>query len=211
MRELHIQKVLPPDTIHYLFGNLNALVDFQRRFLIQLEEIAEKQPEEQRFGALFAQNEEAFSVYEPYCSNYYSAQDLVVQETPKLQKLGHILNPTYQLPSMLIKPIQRICKYPLLQGELIKSTNKDWPHVTEMEEGLEAIKRVTEKVNETQRQHENIQAVEDLKKRVDDWKVGSNLKKRRYINLIDVILFSTGNQHRWLWQPVASRKGDHDK
>ncbi|SAM04375.1 hypothetical protein [Absidia glauca] len=170
MRELHIQKVLPPDTIHYLFGNLNALVDFQRRFLIQLEEIAEKQPEEQRFGALFVQNEEAFSVYEPYCSNYYSAQDLVVQETPKLQKLEHILNPTYQLPSMLIKPIQRICKYPLLQGELIKSTNKDWPHVTEMEEGLEAIRRVTEKVNETQRQHENIQAVEDLKKRVDDWK-----------------------------------------
>jgi cell division control protein 24 len=171
MRELHIQKVLPPDTIHYLFGNLNALVDFQRRFLIQLEEMAEKDAEEQRFGALFVQNEEAFSVYEPYCSNYYSAQDLVVQETPKLQKLEHILNPTYQLPSMLIKPIQRICKYPLLQGELIKSTNKDWPHVAEMEDGLNAIKRVTEKVNETQRQHENIQAVEDLKKRVDDWKV----------------------------------------
>ncbi|ORZ17649.1 hypothetical protein BCR42DRAFT_325229 [Absidia repens] len=170
MRELHIQKVLPPDTIHYLFGNLNALVDFQRRFLIQLEEMAEKDAEEQRFGALFVQNEEAFSVYEPYCSNYYSAQDLVVQETPKLQKLEHILNPTYQLPSMLIKPIQRICKYPLLQGELIKSTNKDWPHVAEMENGLNAIKRVTEKVNETQRQHENIQAVEDLKKRVDDWK-----------------------------------------
>ncbi|KAI8343985.1 hypothetical protein BC941DRAFT_386335 [Chlamydoabsidia padenii] len=181
MRELHIQKVLPPDTIHYLFGNLNALVDFQRRFLIQLEEIAEKQPEEQRFGALFVQNEEAFSVYEPYCSNYYSAQDLVVQETPKLQKLEHILNPTYQLPSMLIKPIQRICKYPLLQGELIKSTNKDWPHVSEMEQGLEAIKRVTEKVNETQRQHENIQAVEDLKKRVDDWK---GIKIDSYGNLL---------------------------
>jgi hypothetical protein len=78
-----------------------------------------------------------------------------------------------------------------------------------MEEGLEAIRRVTEKVNETQRQHENIQAVEDLKKRVDDWKVGSNLKKC-HINLIDVMLFS-GNQHRWLWQLAASRKGDNDK
>ncbi|CAO3621360.1 unnamed protein product [Cunninghamella echinulata] len=175
MRELHAQKVLPPDTIHYLFGNLNALVDFQRRFLIQLEDIAVQSPEEQRFGALFVQNEETFSVYEPYCSNFYSAQDLVVQETPNLQKLEHILNPTYQLPSMLIKPVQRICKYPLLQSELIKSTNKEWPYYTEMEEGLEAIKRVTEKVNETQRQHENIQAVEDLKKRVDDWR-GINIE-----------------------------------
>ncbi|ORX60601.1 hypothetical protein DM01DRAFT_1332728 [Hesseltinella vesiculosa] len=170
MRELHVQKVLPPDTIHYLFGNLNSLVDFQRRFLIQLEEMAEMTAEEQRFDALFLQNEEAFSVYEPYCANYYSAQDLVVQETPKLQKLEHILNPIYQLPSMLIKPVQRICKYPLLMSELIKSTNREWAHVSEMEQGLEAIKRVTEKVNETQRQHENIQAVVDLKKKVEDWK-----------------------------------------
>ena len=119
MRELQIQKIVSPDTIHYLFGNLNALVDFQRRFLIQLEEIAEKSPEEQRIGHLFIQFEDSFSVYEPYCANYYSAQDLVVQETPRLQKLADILNPIYELPSMLIKPVQRICKYPLLLKELL--------------------------------------------------------------------------------------------
>ncbi|KAG0174549.1 hypothetical protein DFQ28_005884 [Apophysomyces sp. BC1034] len=170
MRELQQQKILSPDTVHYLFGNLNSLVDFQRRFLIQLEEIAEKPAQEQRLGHLFVQMEEAFAVYEPYCANYYSAQDLVVQEAPKLEKLADILTPTYELPSMLIKPVQRICKYPLLIGQLIKSTKSDWPHYVEMEEGLESIKRVAEKVNETQRKHENIQVVEDLKKRVDDWK-----------------------------------------
>ncbi|KAI7903535.1 uncharacterized protein BX663DRAFT_551254 [Cokeromyces recurvatus] len=170
MRELQIQKIVSPDTIHYLFGNLNALVDFQRRFLIQLEELAEKSPEEQRIGLLFIQMEDSFSVYEPYCANYYSAQDLVVQETPRLQKLADILNPTYQLPSMLIKPVQRICKYPLLLQELVKSTDKSWPYYHETLQSVEAIKRVTEKVNETQRQHENSQAVEELKKRLDDWK-----------------------------------------
>ena len=171
MRELQAQKILSPDTVHYLFGNLNTLVDFQRRFLIQIENFAENSPEEQRFCHLFSQMEEAFAVYEPYCANYYSAQDLVVQETPKLQKLADILEPTYELPSMLIKPVQRICKYPLLIGQLIKTTNKDWPHYAEMEQGLEAIKRVTEKVNETQRKHENLQAVEDLRKRVDESQV----------------------------------------
>ncbi|KAI8148479.1 hypothetical protein BJV82DRAFT_592261 [Fennellomyces sp. T-0311] len=168
MRELQAQKILSPDTVHYLFGNLNTLVDFQRRFLIQLENAAENSPEEQRFCHLFLQMEDAFAVYEPYCANYYSAQDLVVQETPKLQKLADILNPNYELPSLLIKPVQRICKYPLLLGQLIKTTNKDWPHYAEMEDGLEAIKRVTEKVNETRRKHENLQAVEDLRKRVDE-------------------------------------------
>ena len=171
MRELQIQKIVSPDTIHYLFGNLNALVDFQRRFLIQLEEIAEKSPEEQRIGHLFIQMEESFSVYEPYCSNYFSAQDLVVQETPRLQKLADILNPTYQLTALLIKPVQRICKYPLLLQELLKSTDKNWTYYAEAQAGVESIRRVTEKVNETQRQHENVQAVQDLKKRLDDYEL----------------------------------------
>lgn len=171
MRELQMNDILNPDTIHYLFGNLNTLVDFQRRFLFQLEEIAEKSPEEQNFGLLFTQMEEQFTVYEPYCSNYFSAQDLVVQEAPKLQKLANILNPQYELPSMLIKPVQRICKYPLLLQQLIKATQPDWPHFDDMETGLESVKRVTERVNETQRKHENIQVLDDLKRRMDDFRV----------------------------------------
>ncbi|KAI7889262.1 uncharacterized protein EV154DRAFT_515002 [Mucor mucedo] len=170
MREVQIQEVLNPDTIHYVFGNLNSLVDFQRRFLIQLEEVGEKCPEDQNFGYLFSQNEDLFAVYEPFCSNFCTAQDLVVQEIPKLVKLSNILNPYFELPSMLIKPVQRICKYPLLLNQLIKSTKPDWPHYAEMELGLESVKRVTEKVNETQRKYENIQVVEELKKRVDEMK-----------------------------------------
>ncbi|KAG1051761.1 hypothetical protein G6F43_006051 [Rhizopus delemar] len=168
MRELQLQEILNPDTIHYLFGNLNTLVDFQRRFLIQLEEMAEKSPEDQDFGSLFIQNEGSFTVYEPYCSNYFSAQDLVVQEAPKLQKLADILNPVYELPSMLIKPVQRICKYPLLMQQLIKSTKPDWPHLKSTQRGLESIRRVTEKVNETQRKYENIQVVDEIKRRMDE-------------------------------------------
>ncbi|KAL0079249.1 hypothetical protein J3Q64DRAFT_1682463 [Phycomyces blakesleeanus] len=168
MRELQSQNIVSSDCVHYLFGNLNSLVDFQRRFLFQLEEIVEKSPEEQRVGYLFTQMEDAFAVYEPYCANYFSAQYLVVQEAPKLQKLADILNPIYELPSILIKPIQRICKYPLLLGQLLKSTSKDWAYYQETEQALEAIRRVADKVNETQRQHENVQAVEELKRRVCD-------------------------------------------
>ncbi|KAI7866811.1 hypothetical protein BDF14DRAFT_1875102 [Spinellus fusiger] len=170
MREVQNAKITSPDTVHYLFGNLNALVDFQRRFLIQLEEIAEKVPEEQRLGALFVQTEEAFSVYEPYCSNYYAAQDLVKEKASELQKLEHDFSSSYELLSMLIKPIQRICKYPLLMTSLVKSTNTAWEWYPETVEGLDAIKRVAEKVNETQRKQENIQAVVELKQRMEDWK-----------------------------------------
>lgn len=168
MREVQAQEILSPDTMHYLFGNLNALVDFQRRFLIQIEDQASCVSKEQRFGSLFIQFEEAFSVYEPFCANFQIAQDLVIQESNKLQKLAHIMSPTYELPSMLIKPIQRVCKYPLLIQQLVKSTPDDWYWSHENKQGLEAIQRVTKKVNETKRLQENTLIVQDLKKRIVD-------------------------------------------
>ncbi|KAI9280452.1 hypothetical protein BY458DRAFT_451229 [Sporodiniella umbellata] len=160
--------ILSGKTSLNLFGNLEELVEFQRRFLTQLEEMAQKPAEEQNFGSLFVDNEAAFNVYEPYCSNFFAAQDLVIQETPKLQKLSNVLDPTYELPSMLIKPVQRICKYPLLMQQLIKATHDDWKYMSNMEQGLQAIRRVTEKVNETQRRHENSQIVNEVKRRIDE-------------------------------------------
>lgn len=168
MREVQAHEILSPDTMHFLFGNLNALVDFQRRFLIQIEGQASCVSKEQRFGSLFIQFEEAFSVYEPFCANFQIAQDLVMQESHKLQKLAHIMSPTYELPSMLIKPIQRVCKYPLLIQQLVKATPDDWYWAEENKDGLDAIQRVTKKVNETKRLQENTLIVQDLKKRIVD-------------------------------------------
>ncbi|KAI9023830.1 hypothetical protein CLU79DRAFT_718594 [Phycomyces nitens] len=170
MREAQIQDVLPRDTLHHLFGNLNALVDFQRRFLIQLEDNADRAPQEQRFGNMFIQLEEAFAVYEPFCANFQRAQDLVLQEGNKLQRLADILNPVYELPSMLIKPVQRVCKYPLLMQEIVKGTPEDWKYSDEMKAGHAAIQRIASNVNETKRCQENELIVEDLKRRIEGWK-----------------------------------------
>lgn len=195
--ELQKQNVLPPDTVHYIFGNLSSLLDFQRRFMIQIEDVADKPPMEQNLGLLFVQMEEAFQVYEPFCANYQAAQDIVQQECVKLQKLADILNPKYELPSMLIKPVQRICKYPLLLSQLIKATDKDWPHVAEMNEGLESIQRVTSRVNEVQRQYENLQIVEDLKRRVEDWK-GYAVEQFGHLALQDKFMMATNDAEREL-------------
>lgn len=47
--------VISQDQIHGLFLNLNALADFQRRFLIGVEANASQSPDNQRFGYLFLQ------------------------------------------------------------------------------------------------------------------------------------------------------------
>ncbi|KAG1056886.1 hypothetical protein G6F43_001253 [Rhizopus delemar] len=172
MHKLQLQFILNTETIHCLFGNLDALVDFQQRFLIQLEDMAQRSPKDQNFGLLFIQNEKRFTVYELYCSNYFSAQDMTSQETHRLQRLAYILNPVYELPSMLIKPVQRICKYPLLIQELIKATRPDWPYALDVRQGLESMRRVAERINETRRRYENALVVNEIKRRVN--KLGSS-------------------------------------
>ncbi|KAG1217402.1 hypothetical protein G6F35_009191 [Rhizopus arrhizus] len=107
------------------------------------------------------------------------------------------MSPTYELPAMLIKPIQRVCKYPLLLQQLIKSTPEDWPYAEENKEGLEAIQRVTKKVNETKRIQENALVVEDLKKKlaVED---GSECSVDKYGQLLlhdKLILQKADSEH----------------
>ncbi|RIB18608.1 hypothetical protein C2G38_2036762 [Gigaspora rosea] len=194
-RELLRQDIVSADTIHLLFANLNQLVDFQRRFLIGVEATSSASPEEQRFGNLFIQMEENFAVYEPFCANYQSASDLVIQELPSLQKLSHVVEPTYELPSLLIKPIQRICKYPLLLQELVKFTDKEDKYYDEIKCGLYAIKRVADRVNETRRQQENAAVVKDLERRVEDWK-GHKIEQFGELLLEDVFTMSKDDSER---------------
>ncbi|KAL4248460.1 CDC42 guanine nucleotide exchange factor [Abortiporus biennis] len=159
------------DTIHLLFPNLNKLLNFQRKFLIKLESVAEGSWSDSHWGSPFIDLEEEFAVYESYCANYTNASEIMLQEEHNLVALDHIMNAKSELPAFLIKPVQRVCKYPLLLESLIKALrDTDYPHMEELKAGLAATKRITDKVNEEQRRAENVATVKNLEGRVEDWK-----------------------------------------
>src|ERR1700684_261896 len=81
--------------------------------------------------SLTVPQEDEFTVYEPYCANYTNASEIMLAEEQNLmvmnfgssslieshfphQNHNHLINAKSELPAFLIKPIQRICKYPLL-------------------------------------------------------------------------------------------------
>ncbi|CBQ71165.1 related to CDC24-GTP/GDP exchange factor for Cdc42p [Sporisorium reilianum SRZ2] len=201
-RALAQYDILPPDTLHNLFGNLNKLVDVQRRFLICVEENVRRPPDEQHFGHVFMTMEDDFTVYEPFCANYNLALDLINQEAHNLVRLkgmplaqGCYLDPAYELPTFMIKPVQRICKYPLLLEQLLKKTPEDAPRYQELEDGLEVMHRITDKVNETSRLQENAQLVKELEWRVEDWK-GHNIKTFGLLLLSDVFMVAKSDTER---------------
>ena len=108
------------DTVHDIFLNLNALLDFQRRFLIRVEQTNAQPATEQNWGNLFVLYKEAFKVYEPYIANQKRCEEIAVREFEKLRETGgsaemqQMVESTTTLTSFLLKPFQRLAKYPLL-------------------------------------------------------------------------------------------------
>ncbi|KAG7446508.1 uncharacterized protein BT62DRAFT_1005801 [Guyanagaster necrorhizus] len=188
--------IIDQDTIHLLFPNLNKLLNFQRRFLIRLESTAELPWHDQRWGQHWVESEEEFVVYEPYCANYTYASELMLAYENSLTPLNHLIAAKGELPAFLIKPIQRICKYPLLLDSLIKAADPEtYPHYEDLKAGSAAAKRITDKINEAQRHAENEQTVKNLQSRVDDWK-GHHLENFGNLLLNDIFIVTKSDIDR---------------
>ena len=108
------------DAVHDIFLNLNALLDFQRRFLIRVEQQNSLDETSQNWGRLFYQYQEGFRVYEPFIANGTKCNDTIVREWEKLQAvpippaLRGIAETQSILSSFLLKPFVRLTKYPML-------------------------------------------------------------------------------------------------
>ncbi|KAF8985164.1 hypothetical protein CPC16_002436 [Podila verticillata] len=184
--------IISLEMIHLIFGNLNALVDFQRRFLIAIETHAAYAVQDQNFGLVFSQHYEAFSVYAPFCANFAQANKLVLQEKEKLKKLNHFGPSDHAISSQLIKPVQRICKYPLFMHELVKLTDPEHPYYRDLIEGQQAIKQVTENINEMNRRQENARLAQDLQHQVA-WKDGELVSDFGALLIHDTLLNPRGS------------------
>ncbi|KAI9350263.1 hypothetical protein BDR26DRAFT_1003874 [Obelidium mucronatum] len=152
-----------------LFANLPQLLDFSKKFLKEMEETLILGPNDQRVGDVFLRNEKGFSVYFPFCRNYQNAIKIVLIQGEELLVFDSII-PPQQLQSFLIKPLQRLMKYPLLLKELVKLTGEGNPFLEELQDAADAMKSVVETLNELQRRDENERLKKDFMDRLDDWR-----------------------------------------
>ncbi|KAG8732518.1 hypothetical protein FRC11_013001 [Ceratobasidium sp. 423] len=211
-RELIQKNVVDADTVHHLFPGLGKLLDFGRRFLIEMEGTAQCAWEDQRWGLLFIDNvriisiawtlefmsvqEDEFAVYEPYCANYTNASELMLAQEQNLMTLAHMVNPKTELPMFLIKPVQKICKYHLQLQDLMKRASKEtYPHYDELDQGYKVAKRIADQANETLRKVDNRNTVKALEARVEDWK-GHQLHNFGELLLEDIFIVTKAEVDR---------------
>lgn len=168
--------VIPGDAVHDIFLNLNALLDFQRRFLIRVEQTNALPETEQNWGKLFVLYCEAFKVYEPYIANQRKCERTVVNEFSKLKDAGgslemrQMVESSTSLYGFLMKPFQRLSKYPLLLDMLWKKGDLDDARRADLVVGKDAAASVLTRTEKAVDREEKAEAVQELKVRVEDWK-----------------------------------------
>uniref|UniRef100_A0A452SVN5 Phosphatidylinositol-3,4,5-trisphosphate dependent Rac exchange factor 1 n=1 Tax=Ursus americanus TaxID=9643 RepID=A0A452SVN5_URSAM len=153
-------------------------------FLAALEYCLHPEPQSQHeLGNVFLKFKDKFCVYEEYCSNHEKALRLLVElnKIPTVRAfllscmlLGGRKTTDIPLEGYLLSPIQRICKYPLLLKELAKRTPGKHPDHPAVQSALQAMKTVCSNINETKRQMEKLEALEQLQSHIEGWE-GSNL------------------------------------
>uniref|UniRef100_A0A669F540 TIAM Rac1 associated GEF 2a n=1 Tax=Oreochromis niloticus TaxID=8128 RepID=A0A669F540_ORENI len=177
---LQKETFLSKDEMEALFGSLPEMLDFQRVFLQTLEErIATcpnfsslETPEQFKkllfpLGGSFLYYADHFKLYSGFCANHIKVQKVLerAKTDAAFKQFLEARNPTNQhsssLESYLIKPVQRVLKYPLLLRELVSLTDAESPEHTHLTEALRAMEKVASHINEMQKIYEDYGCVFD--------------------------------------------------
>ena len=113
--------------------------------------------------------------YTVYCAQQQHAVAHLTQLAQKNERLAEVLNHykstpaarKLDLPSYLIKPVQRICKYPLLLRELIKATPEGHADHAPLKQAESMVQLVASAINEGKRSAEATDWLFDLQNRIE--------------------------------------------
>ncbi|XP_041851308.1 T-lymphoma invasion and metastasis-inducing protein 1-like isoform X2 [Melanotaenia boesemani] len=193
---------LTQDELDVLFGNLPEMVEFQVEFLKTLEDGTRLVPDLEKLervdqfkkilfslGGSFLYYADRFKIYSAFCASHTKVPKVLVKAKtdPDFKAFLDERNPKQQhsstLESYLIKPIQRVLKYPLLLRELYSLTDPDSEEHYHLDVAMKAMNKVASHINEMQKIHEEFGAVFDqliteqssVKKEVADLSMGDLL------------------------------------
>uniref|UniRef100_A0A8D3A3H2 Dynamin-binding protein n=1 Tax=Scophthalmus maximus TaxID=52904 RepID=A0A8D3A3H2_SCOMX len=177
--ELCIREVVQPlrnmqvVDIDRLFTNMETVCEVSAALLHRLHEaLADPDPEAVVIGEVFIQVKAALEdVYKVYCYHHddanmslelYEKEEEIKQHfTTCILALKKIYDQEgkpnlLNMGSLLIKPVQRVMKYPLLLGELWQATPEDHPDNRPLQEAFTAAKIINVNINEFKRRKDMV-------------------------------------------------------
>eukprot|EP01116_Phalansterium_solitarium_P018035 TRINITY_DN4618_c0_g1_i3.p1 TRINITY_DN4618_c0_g1~~TRINITY_DN4618_c0_g1_i3.p1 ORF type:complete len:844 (-),score=156.06 TRINITY_DN4618_c0_g1_i3:1430-3961(-) len=160
------------EDVEQLFSNLEVLLALHQIFLQRFK--SDDLPN-LMIGKIFCKLAPQLRRYSSYCAN----QQQCMSTLNRLKRHNHeflvfikraLNQPTCKnlsLESFLIKPVQRICKYPLFFKEILRYTPEDHPDFNFLVSALESIQEQLNRVNEQKRLKDTEQKQLEILKTVD--------------------------------------------
>ncbi|XP_051469389.1 rho guanine nucleotide exchange factor TIAM2 isoform X2 [Apus apus] len=180
LEPLQSETFLTQDEMESLFGSLPEMLNFQKVFLETLEDGISSSsdfntletPSQFRkllfsLGGSFLYYADHFKLYSGFCANHIKVQKVLerAKTDSAFKAFLDARNPTKQhsstLESYLIKPVQRVLKYPLLLKELVSLTDNESEEHYHLTEALKAMEKVASHINEMQKIYEDYGTVFD--------------------------------------------------
>uniref|UniRef100_A0A8C4LI44 TIAM Rac1 associated GEF 1 n=1 Tax=Equus asinus TaxID=9793 RepID=A0A8C4LI44_EQUAS len=180
LKPLQKETFLTQDELDVLFGNLTEMVEFQVEFLKTLEDGVRLVPDLEKLekvdqfkkvlfslGGSFLYYADRFKLYSAFCASHTKVPKVLVKAKTDsaFKAFLDAQNPKQQhsstLESYLIKPIQRILKYPLLLKELFALTDAESEEHYHLDVAVKTMNKVASHINEMQKIHEEFGAVFD--------------------------------------------------
>ena len=156
-----------------LFSNIEALRPIHSQFYDELSrqfESSEKDGTEPTIGNLFISLASNLQVYTPYCTFFPKAiahHNVLMKDNSKYSKHLKVLESdpickNLNVGSWLIKPVQRLCKYPLLLRELISHTPESHADLLNIENAKKKVDEAVDIVNEGKRDAERQEKMKEI-------------------------------------------------
>ena len=161
-----------------LFYNIQDIIAFQRDLLGQIDQVLFRNADYRNYtsqgqfssllcelASVFLTNAERFKLYCTFCANHSKAMKTLYTDCNSNAKLIEFLTTSCKgehassLESYLIKPIQRVVKYPLLIQQICSCSPPESKERERLDCALEAMENVAYKLNEMQRIHDEYGAI----------------------------------------------------
>jgi hypothetical protein len=158
------------DQLH-LFSNLASLCHLHEEILSMLEK-STAAGANAAIGQTFLRIGSYLKVYATYVTDQEGTREFIIAKRAEAPQFAEHCEMVKALPqsrsldleAFLIKPVQRVCQYPLLIEQLLKATPRSLPDRKLLGEALESVRSVANHVNESKRSVAMIARVAQISK-----------------------------------------------
>ena len=151
----HSSPILTKSERESLFSNLVDIHRFSVEFHTALQKQFDKYTNQMKFSPVMIEYANQFKVYYPFTANYDHSAKTLETLKEKNKDFGEFLygleyTPALRdmdLSSFMIKPVQRLTKYPLLLADLLKNTPEFHADYEDIKEALDLFRSLNQENN----------------------------------------------------------------